>query len=122
MTATAANIEDEMNKVIKINIAKDFSKYPGCRYKRDCMFSGEAFRDDMLWPVLKDAIKNKDTVEVDLDGVAGFSASFLDEAFAGLVRRGLISNKDFNQFVRFKCNDDPYCITEIKEYVNAANH
>lgn len=37
-----------MNKVIKINIARDFSKSPGCRYKKDCLNSGEAFRDDVL--------------------------------------------------------------------------
>ena len=121
MTAFAA-VEDNMNKLIMINIARDFSKYPGCRYKKDCMNSGEAFRDDMLWPILEDAIKNSDFVEVDLDGVAGYSASFLDEAFAGLVRKGKISKRDFNHYVHFKCDDDPYCITEIKEYVNAAGN
>lgn len=109
-------------KTVTINIAKEFSKYPGCRYKKDCMFSGEAFRDDVLWPILENAIKNGDIVEVDLDGVAGFSASFLDEAFAGLIRKGRISIKDFNHYVHFKCNDDPYCITEINEYVNATSH
>ena len=111
-----------MNRIIKINIARDFSKYPGCRYKRDCLYSGEAFRDDLLWPILENAIKNGDKVEVDLDGVAGFSASFLDEAFAGLVRSRKISKSDFNNYVHFKCNDDPYCITEINDYINAADH
>ncbi len=122
VTAFAVVIKNKMNKVHKINIARDFSRYPGCRYKNDCAYSGEEFRDDFLWPKLEAAINNRDIVEIDLDGVAGFSASFLDEAFAGLVRKGKISKKDFNHYIQFKCNDDPYCITEIKEYVNATDH
>lgn len=104
---------------IIINIAKDFSKYPGCRYKQDGPESGEEFRDDFLWPKLKKAIKDGNNIEINLDGVAGFSSSFLDEAFAGLVRKGRISKKDFFKYISFICNDDPYCITEIEDYVNA---
>lgn len=106
-----------MKKII--NIAKDFSKYPGCRYKKDGANSGEEFRDEYLWPILEKSIKNGEKVEINLDGVAGYSSSFLDEAFAGLVRQGRISKKEFFNYISFVCNDDPYCITEIKDYVNA---
>lgn len=68
-----------------VNIAKDFSRSPAGRYVTDGPYSGEAFRDNMLFPALQ-----KDNVEVNLDGVLGLGSSFLEEAFGGLVReRGL---------------------------------
>ena len=44
-------------KEITVNIAQDFSKYPGGRYRADGEFSGERFRDDL-----------PDRIRFDLDG------------------------------------------------------
>ena len=44
---------------LKINIAKDFSPIPGARYPIEGDFSGQEFRQTILAPKLKDAIKNK---------------------------------------------------------------
>ncbi|HNP66163.1 MAG TPA: STAS-like domain-containing protein [Woeseiaceae bacterium] len=67
-----------------LSIAKDFSRFPGGRYRRLGRFSGEQFRDDCLQVHLHSG----EIVSVDLDGTSGLGSSFLDEAFGGLVRIG----------------------------------
>ncbi len=65
-----------------INIARDYSPYPGGRYPEDGAGNGSTFRDEFLLPVLRSG----QHAEVILDGAAGYPSSFLDEAFGGLVR------------------------------------
>lgn len=65
-----------------VNIARDFSEVPGPLYRRLGEDSGERFRDVYLWP----ALQKNPSVHVELDGVEGYSASFLEEAFGGLIR------------------------------------
>jgi hypothetical protein len=65
-----------------VSIARDFSSTPGGRFNRDGPFSGEAFRTRYLEP----AIDAGETIEIDLDHVAGLPSSFLEEAFGGLLR------------------------------------
>ena len=70
----------------KIDIAKDFSAYPAGRERSDGPNSAERFRDDILAP----ALRENSMVTVTLSGgIRGLPASFLDEAFGGLVRLGL---------------------------------
>jgi hypothetical protein len=68
----------------RIEIAKDFSRYPAGRYIIDGDASGELFRDGSLLPAL-----GSGDVELVLDGVAGLPSSFLEEALGGLIRRGM---------------------------------
>ncbi|QFU30250.1 STAS-like domain-containing protein [Brevundimonas sp. Bb-A] len=102
-----------MAKVIKV--ASDFTRFPYGRYRSQGKFSGEAFRDDVLLPLLKAG----QSVEVDLDGTSGLSPSFLEEAFGGLVRAGLEVERILQQ-VKIKSDDDPSYIDEVKEYVRDA--
>ncbi len=67
---------------IVLNIAKQFSRSPAGRYLSDGPFSGQAFRENFLLP----ALRQSESVEVQLDGALGFGSSFLEEAFGGLVR------------------------------------
>lgn len=67
-----------------INIASEFSRFPGGRYRTDGPHSGEEFRERFLTP----ALNRGEVVTVWLDDVAGLPASFLEEAFGGLVREG----------------------------------
>ena len=66
-----------------INIAEDFSRYPGGRYPSDGSGNGTDFRNKFLVPVLRAC----ERAEIILDGAAGYPSAFLDEAFAGLVRK-----------------------------------
>ena len=67
-----------------ISIANDFTKYPGGRYRKHGKGSGEEFREEYLVP----NIEKQEQITIVLDGTAGYSSSFLEEAFGGLVRRG----------------------------------
>ncbi|WP_114835750.1 STAS-like domain-containing protein [Agrobacterium tumefaciens] len=71
-----------------IEVAKDFTKYPGPRYRKSGPFSAEEFREKLLAPKLREAIQAGVKLIVVLDDVAGYGSSFLDESFAGLVRDG----------------------------------
>jgi len=75
-----------MTTTTTINVAKDFSKYPGGRYLSDGDYSGQRFRDEMLVPALRSAQNTKEKLTVELDGTLGYGSSFLEEAFGGLVR------------------------------------
>lgn len=94
----------------------DFTKYPGGRYKRISKFSGEEYRDDILLP----ALKNNDMVVVEMDGVAGYGSSFLDELFGGVVRKmKWHSINDFDAHIQLHSKDRTF-IDEVRGYVNEA--
>lgn len=70
-----------------------YSKAPGPRYRNDGPHSAQEYREEILGPELKDAIETKSVLTVILSGVAGYGSSFLDEAFAGLLRAGFTSRQ-----------------------------
>lgn len=67
----------------RISVAQSFSRTPGGRYRSDGPYSGQAFREDVLVPLLK---SETEKVVIDLSGVLALGSSFLEEAFGGLVR------------------------------------
>ena len=73
--------------MICINIFKDFAESTGGRDREKGLFSGQEFREDLLYPKAIEAINNKDKLFIDLDGGYGHSSSFLEEAFGGLIRQ-----------------------------------
>lgn len=92
-----------------------FSKYPGPRYIKLGDYSGEEFRDLVLFPALQ-----HDDIFVDFDGVYGYGSSFLEEAFGGLVRKGISEEKMQRLKNNLKCEDDPSIIVEVKKYIDEA--
>lgn len=106
--------------MIHLSIANDFSKTPGVRYPKEGNFSGEDFRDRVLIPKVREAIKHKDTLEVDLDGTYGLGPSFLEEAFGGLVRKGY-DYKKLKAALKFKSEEVPYYIEDVKNYMKKAD-
>lgn len=68
---------------VRVNIGKEFSRYPAGRYIADGPNSGERFREEFLLPRLQ----RNEQVVVELDDTAGYGSSFLEEAFGGLIRR-----------------------------------
>jgi hypothetical protein len=70
----------------RISIASDFSRTPGGLYAVDGTYSGETFREEVLWPAIQSIPANYDHITVILDDAVGYPSSFLEEAFGGLVR------------------------------------
>lgn len=99
-----------------INVAKDFTRFPAGRYKSDGPFSGERFREEILAP----ALKENDVLEVNLDGVAGYGSSFLDEAFGGLVRKNLLTASEVQSRIRLKASDESL-VAEVLGYMAATS-
>ena len=98
---------------VEIVVARDFTLYPSGRYASDGPWSGEIFRKKHLGPALLD----NDIVTVVLDGVMGYGSSFLEEAFGGLVRDGLIrSMSEFDEKIVL-VSESTALITEIREYI-----
>lgn len=103
-----------MNKK-SISISRDFSETPAGRYKSDGPYSGENFRDNILYP----ALKKFDLVEIDLDGTLGYGSSFLEEAFGGLIREKKMSLDEINMKLKVKSSRQLYT-ERIKHYLEDA--
>jgi len=72
-----------MNRIISIK--QEFSPYTGLRHSNVSEKSGEEFYHDILNKEFKLSIDNKEKLTVDLDGIRGYSPSFIDEAFGNLI-------------------------------------
>ena len=81
-----------------ISVASQFSETPAGRYLDDGPFSGEAFREKLLFP----ALESNEIVQVDLDGALGYGSSFLEEAFGGLVRAKGMRCADLRKRLKIK--------------------
>lgn len=102
---------------MKILKMRDHMKYPGPRYKCLGPFSGEAFRDDVIWPLFS---VDPDLV-VDLSDVSGFGSSFLHEAFFGLIEKYSLERKDVAFLMEnIVCREDSTIVEEVREYMNDA--
>lgn len=99
-----------------ISIANEFSRYPAGRFLKDGPFNGELFRKKFLEPNLK--IHEK--IIIDLDGTRGYGSSFLEEAFGGLIRHGLISKKDLIKKIQIK-SENQSLKEEIIDFIEKAN-
>jgi hypothetical protein len=91
-----------------LSIAQDFSPFPGGRYRADGPYSGERFRDEFLLPALVHAEETGSVVVVKLDGAAGYSSSFLEEVFGGLIRSGKIDPNRLNRLLQITADNVAY--------------
>lgn len=100
----------------------DFSEYPAGRDDRDGPDNGTRFRDEVLAPAIKNAIRTKEKVCVFLDDVKSYGSSFLDEAFGGLVRVSKIPRSDINAVLEIKANRPAYFTTkrQIEQFIREA--
>ena len=102
--------------MIIINVAKEFTDAPGGRYKKDGNFSGEEFRETLLYPRYIEAIEKGEKLCVNLDGCYGYPSSFLDEAFGGLARK--LNDKNILDNIEIISNDEPGIIQDIQKDVS----
>ncbi|MDR7146173.1 STAS-like domain-containing protein [Rhizobium sp. BE258] len=108
---------------MQIDLAKEFSAYPSGRYPADGSYNGERFRQEFLLPALLSARNGGvSRVEIDIDGVRTFGSSFLEEAFAGLVRKGLFSKQDLADYLVVTCSKPHLAIfrDSIWNYIDEA--
>jgi hypothetical protein len=103
-----------------ISIAKDFTRYPGPRYIDDGPKSGEEFRESVLVPRILAAEKTGGKVIVVLDGARGYTSSFLEEAFGGLVRLKGYTRKRLEELLEIRVSDPKlrYLAGNIDEYLS----
>ena len=73
--------------MVTINIAKDYTIAPGGRYAAEGGCSGEDFRETLLMPKYLEAKAANESLVIEMDGGYGYPASWLEEAFGGLVRK-----------------------------------
>lgn len=101
---------------IIINVAKDFSKYPGGRFITDGPYSGEAFRNFLVAQ-----LNQYENITIELNGVAGYSSGFLEECFGGLVRECGFSSDELRKRIVF---DTEYAAweAEIWDYIMDAQY
>lgn len=102
----------ESEWIMKINLGKQFGRYPAGRYLADGPYNGQKFREEFLIPALKGA---DDEIEIDLSDARGLKSSFLEEAFGGLVRVGFSANDLIRRF-KFVTRDQSL-VDEIREYI-----
>ena len=99
-----------------------FSPTPFGRYLDDGKFNATKFRT-ILTEKLIEAKENNEELTVDLDGITlGIGSSFLEEAFGGLVRKGLFTKGELigkNGILHIKSKQKFYQ-TEINSYIEEA--
>jgi hypothetical protein len=102
-------------RTINLKFINDFCEYPGGRSKKTGDHSAEEFYEDVLRDKFKQA-KNEDKIlVVDLDGAAGYAASFLDEAFGRLGHEfGL---EECKKRLKIITTEEPYLNDEIFESI-----
>lgn len=103
-----------------INIARDYTRFPGGRYPEDGPGNGTTFREKFLLP----AMQSGEAIIVELDGAAGYPSSFLEEAFGGLVRKEGISAEQILSSIRFEAKSPSLRrhIVRIAEYIRGASN
>lgn len=106
-----------------IKVVNDFTPTPGARYEEQGPFSGELFRNSILYPKFIEAMNNNEELIVDLDGGYGYGSSFLEESFGGLVRK--LFDEKYNNIsdvkkIKIISQDNPVWVDKIAGYMDAA--
>ena len=104
-----------------INVAIQYTRTPDVRYESQNQGkSGEGFRETLLLPALKQCISNKETLIVRFDGCRGAGVSFLEEAFGGLIRKG-VAFDDIQKYLQVEWNGNPRKLQQIANFIKKAN-
>ncbi len=105
---------------LHINIADEFTPFPGARYVTDGKFSGEEFYETILKPKVQSIWKTQNSfLTIDFDGALGFASSFISEISIRLVRDFKDKKKIFEK-IKFKSDEDPLLIDSLKANIQEA--
>jgi len=100
-----------------IVIAKQYTKKPGGRFRKEGEYSGEDFRETLLRKEYENSKKNNEDLVVDLEGVYGYGSSFLEEAFGGLVR--VLDDIDIS-IIKIISDEEPQLVDDVNKYLRDA--
>lgn len=98
---------------MRYSIAKEYTKTPGVRTG---LFSGEDFRQKILIELLQN-LDDDELLTIDLDGGFGYSSSFLEEAFGGLIRENKFKKEYLLKKIKIVSNDEKNLIDDVKKYI-----
>lgn len=107
----------------KIYVAKDFTPYPGGRYKSEGDDSGEEFLLNHLIGKLLAAVFDHSRLEIDLTGMNGYPSSFISGSFGKLSYEvGKIVGQDkasrlLKEHIVLKCDDSISRIRAIEDEI-----
>lgn len=102
--------------MMTVNIARDFTRYPSGRYRENSASSAEEFRERFLQPPLLRGEK----IRVEFDGTTGYSSSFLEEAFGGVVRSTHKPAAYILPLLQFE-SSDLSLVEEVRQYIAEAS-
>ncbi|SRR5258706_241743 len=105
---------------IEIKIARDYTSTPGPRYIKEGDFSGEFFRQKILYPSFQRAISEGKKIVVVLDETAGYGTSFLEESFGGLIREEKMNYKSIIDNLKIISIEEDYLIEDVFHYIEDA--
>ena len=112
-----------MKNSYKLLIAKDFTKYPGGRYKSEGPHSGEELILNHLMGRLMAAIAKGYKLEIDLTGMNGYPSSFLSGSFGKIsYELGLIVGQDeaskiLLDHIELRCDDSQTRIKAVMDEI-----
>lgn len=89
---------------------------PKFRFKSEYEFSGEVFRDEVLVP----ALRENEHVHVDLTGYNRYGPSFIDEAFANIIRKGIFSPEYLEEHLSYSHEHLPRVVEQIDQKIDKA--
>ncbi len=101
--------------LLHLDIAERFSPHLGGRFRADGDWSGQEFREEILEP----AFREYDKIVVHLDSIEGYTSSFFEEAFGGLVREHgytYVAGR-----IRFVAAQRDYLVPQIVQWMKKAD-
>jgi hypothetical protein len=102
------------DEVTIYQFATQYTRYPGGRLRKHGPYSGEAFREDVLWPLLQ----GQEKILINLTDTYGFGSSFLDESFGEIGKR--LGYETCKKRLIFTSDDDPSLVDLIWTKINKA--
>lgn len=105
---------------IVFKVVSEFSRTPSARIAKEGKHPGEELRN-MITPKIRLALSNNVKFIIDLDEVAGYGTSFLEEVFGGLIREENFSLIQLQQVLEIKSDEEPELIDEIWQDIKDAN-
>ena len=104
-------MKSNLNTVVKLIIASDFSDAPGARYRTDGPKSGQEFYEDYLRPRFEEAIDKGGALLIDMDNTWGYASSFISGSFGSLCE--VHGEEKLIKHIRIKSDDDPLLVDKI---------